>query len=178
MAESTLMPTDNLGQEVGRQLQVSLRAGEADVSQVCGEQRQHRAEVHVLLKPAEHAQGDVGVPQIVDAQASARRRSRNVGQREDVRKGVMERREGIGVSLRPGKERTAVVGVSKQPFHVCAAPRQACSEIAGNGHEPTLAELRLADAENRAAEVDVATRQAKRFAGAQPRQQQEGERRP
>ena len=73
------MSPGDFAHEILGQLQVTLRAGQADVAKVCGQEWQLRAEIDILFAPQQKAEDSHRMPQVMETNVPVASRALNAG---------------------------------------------------------------------------------------------------
>ena len=90
IAESGLVPSGDFAHEVPGQLEVALRAGQADMSEIRGQEWQLGAEVDILFTPQQKPKTRKGMAQVMEPNAAIRcpLRCRRFLARHETRRGA------------------------------------------------------------------------------------------
>lgn len=72
IAESGWVPSRDFAHEVAGPLKVALRAGQADMPEICGEEWQLGTEVDNLFTPPQKSKAREGMPQVMKPNAAIR----------------------------------------------------------------------------------------------------------
>ena len=102
MAESRLVPSGDFAHEVAAQLEIALRTGQSDMSEICGEEWQLGVEIDILFTPQQKPKTRKGMTQVMKPNAAIRCPF-DPGDFQHVMKPAAERGDGIPISARAGK---------------------------------------------------------------------------
>lgn len=72
MAESGLVPSGDFAHEVASQLEVALRAGQSDMSEIRRQEWQLGAEIDILFTPQQEPKTRKGMTQVMESNAAIR----------------------------------------------------------------------------------------------------------
>ena len=121
------MPSGDFAHEVPGQLEVALRAGQADMSEIRGQEWQLGAEVDILFTPQQKPKTRKGMAQVMEPNAAIRCPF-DAGDFQRVMKRAAERGDGIPTSARAGEQRCVratgpvALGRQRRGTEQCAGP--------------------------------------------------------
>ena len=104
IAEAGLVPSGDFAHEVLGQLQVALRAGQSDMSEIRGQEWQLGVKVDILFTPQQKPKTRKGMAQVMEPNAAIRR-PLDAGDFQRVMERVAERGDGIPTSAWAGEQR-------------------------------------------------------------------------
>ena len=100
------MPFGDFAHEVAGQLEIALRAGQADMPEIRGEEWQFGAEIDILFTPQQKPKTRKGMAQVMEPNAAIRCPF-DSGDFQRVMKPAAECGDGIPISARAGNSRKA-----------------------------------------------------------------------
>ena len=145
-----------LADEVFGHVEIDLRAGQSDVSEISGEQGKLGSEIRAGLVPAQEPEHGERVTKVVQARTPAAAVMRDPRELERLAEGLVEAAQGRGLMASgTGKEGTAWLAACNVHGDRLAIDPQSLRQIGGQGYEARFAELSTPDGENLLREVDI-----------------------